>query len=69
MSALRNVLTAAALSSILAVLAADSSHATDYNWQVGSGSWGEAANWGGGVPAPADSAWVRNGGTVTADTR
>jgi hypothetical protein len=40
-------------------------HAASYTWQVSSGDWSTASNWGGTEPTSSDLAYVNNGGTVT----
>jgi hypothetical protein len=51
---------------ILFFIPAVASAATNtYYWQVDSGDWSTASNWGGMEPTSSDYADVNNGGTVT----
>ena len=40
-------------------------HAQTYYWQVQSGDWSVASNWGGSLPTTATQVEVANGGTAT----
>jgi autotransporter-associated beta strand protein len=54
----------AALLGILSLTSA-SAKAASYTWQVQSGDWSIASNWGGTLPTSSDSAWIGAGGTTT----
>src|SRR5262249_2471706 len=42
-----------------------SAHGASYSWQVASGDWSLASNWGGIVPTTGDTGYIVNGGTAT----
>ena len=46
------------------LLAAPVARGALYSWQVQSGNWSVASNWGGTLPSNSDTACVANGGTV-----
>ena len=46
------------------LLAAPVARGASYSWQVQSGNWSVASNWGGTLPSNSDTACVANGGTV-----
>ena len=45
-------------------LASPVAQGASYSWQVQSGNWSVASNWGGTLPGSSDTACVANGGTV-----
>ncbi len=47
-----------------AILGATVARGASYSWQVSSGTWSIASNWGGTVPGSSDFAYIVNGGTA-----
>jgi autotransporter-associated beta strand protein len=58
------------LSSVIAILviASPLAKGAAYTWQIASGDWSAASNWGGTLPTKNDFAYVADGGTVTIST-
>jgi fibronectin-binding autotransporter adhesin len=52
------------LAAAILVLNFPSAKAADRYWNVASGNWSTAANWGGIEPTSSDSAYISNGGTA-----
>ena len=48
----------------IAILRASTALGANYSWQVSSGDWSIASNWGGTLPTGSDTAYVVNAGTV-----
>jgi hypothetical protein len=55
---------AAAYLATAAILAAGEARAQGLTWQVSSGDWSLASNWGGTLPTGTDAAFIVNGGTA-----
>ena len=50
---------------ILTAICGSAAQGASCSWQVPSGDWSAASNWGGTLPASSDAAYIVNGGTTT----
>jgi hypothetical protein len=53
------------LAAAILILNSSITNATDRNWNIASGDWSTAVNWGGVEPSSSDNAYIQNNGTAT----